>query len=169
MANGPLAGGLPNSPASDSDNLSPLQWDMAQIHTPEAHAITGGSSSVLVGDIDSGMDVEVAGTLVLNAFDAVLVKGSFRLQLGTVTDTKGTTVTTDDITYQEMVLTLGEGAFNTATPVQVFIGVGGVLDDSNTPMNFSDDVINLDSGVGFYGSLNLSLITLKNNNKTPTV
>jgi subtilisin family serine protease len=29
---------------------------MVQIHTPEAHAITGGSSSVLVGDIDTGLD-----------------------------------------------------------------------------------------------------------------
>jgi subtilisin family serine protease len=29
---------------------------MAQIHTPEAHAITGGSPSVLVGDIDTGID-----------------------------------------------------------------------------------------------------------------
>src|SRR5205823_3628638 len=55
---GPLPGGFPDSPASDSDNLSSLQWDMAQIHTPEAHAITGGSSSVLVGDLDSGMDFE---------------------------------------------------------------------------------------------------------------
>jgi subtilisin family serine protease len=55
---GPLPGGFPNSPATDSDNLSGLQWDMAQIHTPEAHAITGGSRSVLVGDIDSGMDFE---------------------------------------------------------------------------------------------------------------
>jgi subtilisin family serine protease len=55
-ANGPLPGALPNTPVSDSDNLSPLQWDMAQIHTPEAHAITGGSPSVLVGDIDSGMN-----------------------------------------------------------------------------------------------------------------
>src|SRR5438034_662258 len=56
--NDPLPGGLPNSPATDSDNLSPFQWDMAQIHAPEAHAITGGSRSVLVGDIDSGMDFE---------------------------------------------------------------------------------------------------------------
>src|SRR6266516_497526 len=53
---GPLPGGFPNSPATDSDNLSGLQWDMGQIDTPEAHAITGGSRSVLVGDIDSGMD-----------------------------------------------------------------------------------------------------------------
>src|SRR5438874_10760599 len=37
-----------NTPVSDSDPLSPLQWDMRQIHTPEAHAITGGSSSVVV-------------------------------------------------------------------------------------------------------------------------
>jgi subtilisin family serine protease len=49
-------GDLPNAPATDADTLSPLQWDMRQIHTPEAHAITGGSPSVLVGDIDTGID-----------------------------------------------------------------------------------------------------------------
>ena len=54
-ASGAPSGALANAPASDTDNLSPLQWDMAQIHTPEAHAIAGGSSSVLVGDIDSGI------------------------------------------------------------------------------------------------------------------
>ena len=43
-------------PATDSDSLSGLQWDMAQIHAPEAHAITGGSRPVLVGDIDTGLD-----------------------------------------------------------------------------------------------------------------
>jgi len=43
-------------PATDSDNLSGLQWDMVQIHTPEAHAITGGDPSVVVGDIDTGID-----------------------------------------------------------------------------------------------------------------
>jgi subtilisin family serine protease len=45
-----------DTPVSDSDSLSGLQWDMVQIHTPEAHAITGGRSSVLVGDIDTGLD-----------------------------------------------------------------------------------------------------------------
>jgi lantibiotic leader peptide-processing serine protease len=45
-----------NTPAPGSDTLSGLQWDMAQIHVPEARAITGGSSSVLVGDIDTGLD-----------------------------------------------------------------------------------------------------------------
>jgi lantibiotic leader peptide-processing serine protease len=55
-AEGPPPGDLPNAPASDADNLSPLQWDMRQIHAPEAHAITGGSPSVLVGDIDTGID-----------------------------------------------------------------------------------------------------------------
>ncbi len=49
-------GDLPNAPATDGDNLSGLQWDMRQIHTPEAHAITGGSPAVLVGDIDTGLD-----------------------------------------------------------------------------------------------------------------
>src|SRR5438105_8480383 len=54
--NGPPSGDLPSSPATDSDSLSPLQWDMRQIHTPEAHAITGGSPAVLAGDIDTGID-----------------------------------------------------------------------------------------------------------------
>jgi lantibiotic leader peptide-processing serine protease len=46
----------PNTPAPGSDNLSGLQWDMVQIHSPEARAINGGTSSVLVGDIDTGLD-----------------------------------------------------------------------------------------------------------------
>jgi subtilisin family serine protease len=56
-ASGPPVGGLPNVPVDDStEPLFPLQWDMRQIHTPEAHAITGGSPEVLVGDIDTGLD-----------------------------------------------------------------------------------------------------------------
>jgi lantibiotic leader peptide-processing serine protease len=47
---------LPNAPVADADSLSGRQWDMRQIHTPQAHAITGGSPSVLVGDIDTGID-----------------------------------------------------------------------------------------------------------------
>jgi subtilisin family serine protease len=46
----------PNVPVADTDPLSGLQWDMRQIHTPEAHAITGGSPRVIVGDIDTGLD-----------------------------------------------------------------------------------------------------------------
>jgi lantibiotic leader peptide-processing serine protease len=46
----------PSTPAPGSDNLSSLQWDMDQIHAPEARAINGGSSSVVVGDIDTGLD-----------------------------------------------------------------------------------------------------------------
>src|SRR5687768_9312766 len=48
-AGGPPAGDLPNAPAADADTLSPLQWDMRQIHTPEAHEITGGSPAVVAG------------------------------------------------------------------------------------------------------------------------
>ena len=55
-AAGPQPGDLPNAPATDGDSLSPFQWDMRQIHTPQAHAITGGSPAVLVGDIDTGLD-----------------------------------------------------------------------------------------------------------------
>ncbi len=50
-------GPLPDSaPAPGDDPLSPLQWDMIQIHAPEARAINGGSPSVVVGDIDTGLD-----------------------------------------------------------------------------------------------------------------
>jgi subtilisin family serine protease len=53
---GPPPGPLPNTPAPGADNLSGLQWDMNQIFAPEARAITGGSPSVVVGDIDTGLD-----------------------------------------------------------------------------------------------------------------
>jgi len=53
---GGAQGALPNAPAGDADPFSSMQWDMRQIHTPQAHAITGGSPSVLVGDIDTGLD-----------------------------------------------------------------------------------------------------------------
>jgi len=44
------------TPAPGDDSLSGLQWDMDQIHAPEARAINGGSSSVTVGVIDTGID-----------------------------------------------------------------------------------------------------------------
>jgi subtilisin family serine protease len=47
---------LPSTPAPGSDSLSGLQWDMDQIHAPQARAINGGSNEVLVGDIDTGLD-----------------------------------------------------------------------------------------------------------------
>jgi subtilisin family serine protease len=43
-------------PAPGSDPLSGLQWDMNQINAPQARAINGGSPSVVVGDIDTGLD-----------------------------------------------------------------------------------------------------------------
>jgi lantibiotic leader peptide-processing serine protease len=52
-ATGPLPG---STPAPGDDPLSFLQWDMMQIHAPEARAINGGSPSVVVGDIDTGID-----------------------------------------------------------------------------------------------------------------
>src|SRR6266550_8762162 len=53
---GAQPGAVPSTPATDADSLSGLQWDMRQIKTPQAHAITGGGPSVLVGDIDTGID-----------------------------------------------------------------------------------------------------------------
>src|SRR5438309_1159060 len=48
--------GAPAATAAPGDSLSPLQWDMRQIHAFEAQSITGGSPSVIVGDIDTGVD-----------------------------------------------------------------------------------------------------------------
>lgn len=42
--------------AAWGDSLSGLQWDMTQIHVPEAHAVNPGSASVVVGDVDTGLD-----------------------------------------------------------------------------------------------------------------
>jgi hypothetical protein len=46
----------PLAPATDSDSCRACSGTWWQIHTPEAHAITGGSPSVVVGDIDTGLD-----------------------------------------------------------------------------------------------------------------
>src|SRR5215471_4822532 len=42
---------------SGGDPLSFRQWDMDQIRAPQAHAISRGKKSVLVGVIDSGVDL----------------------------------------------------------------------------------------------------------------
>jgi subtilisin family serine protease len=55
-AEGPPPGDLPNTPATDADTFSALQWGLQQIHGPEAHAVTGGSPAVTVGVIDTGID-----------------------------------------------------------------------------------------------------------------
>ena len=47
---------LPNEPATDTDPFSNRQWNLHQIGAVAAHAITGGSPSVLVGHLDSGVD-----------------------------------------------------------------------------------------------------------------
>jgi len=44
-------------PAPGNDPLSFRQWDMTQIRAPQARAITGGSSSVIAGLFDSGVDI----------------------------------------------------------------------------------------------------------------
>jgi subtilisin family serine protease len=50
------AAGVASAGAFPADDLGELQWDMAQINATEAHAITGGSASIVVGDIDTGLD-----------------------------------------------------------------------------------------------------------------
>jgi subtilisin family serine protease len=49
---GPPGGG----PAQTADPLEPLQWDMLQMRTPQAHDVEAGARSVDVGILDSGVD-----------------------------------------------------------------------------------------------------------------
>ena len=50
--------GQPHGPAGRrAEPLAFRQWDMDQIHAPAAHAIATGKKSVLVGVLDSGVDV----------------------------------------------------------------------------------------------------------------
>jgi subtilisin family serine protease len=48
---------VPPLKAPGSDPLSGRQWDMDQIKAPQARAINAGKSSVLVGVLDSGIDI----------------------------------------------------------------------------------------------------------------
>ncbi|GII75242.1 serine protease [Sphaerisporangium rufum] len=49
--------GRPERPRPTKDEpLSDLQWDMKQIHAPQAHAYEQGDRKVLVGVIDTGVD-----------------------------------------------------------------------------------------------------------------
>ncbi|HEX5658356.1 MAG TPA: S8 family serine peptidase [Polyangiales bacterium] len=41
---------------ASGDTLAPMQWNMQQIHAPQARAITAGKKSVVVGVFDSGID-----------------------------------------------------------------------------------------------------------------
>lgn len=52
---GPTASAVQTT--SSGDPLSYLQWDMTQIHAPEAQAINPGSPSVVSAVLDSGIDV----------------------------------------------------------------------------------------------------------------
>jgi lantibiotic leader peptide-processing serine protease len=48
--------GDPGIAAAWGDPLSALQWDMRQINVPQAHAIEAGDATVVVGDIDTGLN-----------------------------------------------------------------------------------------------------------------
>lgn len=71
------------TPAAGSDSLSGLQWDMDQIHAPEARALNGGSASVTVGVIDTGIDYthpdlapNIDGSKSANCLSGAAVQGS---------------------------------------------------------------------------------------------
>jgi subtilisin family serine protease len=71
------------TPAPGSDSLSGLQWDMDQIHSPEARAINGGSPSVTVGVVDTGIDYthpdlapNIDSSKSVNCLSGVPVQGS---------------------------------------------------------------------------------------------
>jgi len=55
-ANGDLSGALTTPATPTTDPREAEQWDMLQIKADQAHAITDGDRSVLVGVLDSGID-----------------------------------------------------------------------------------------------------------------
>ena len=144
----------------------PAKLDWANFTVDDGLALDGFT-------VDAGVDVDVQGSVALDAFGVLIAKGSFKVQFGTVTELgadhlPGGTGNNADTKYEEMVVTLGSTAFATATDVEVFIGVGGFLQDANSDDNtdggsFSDDTVNKDDGIGFYTSLeSLTVVTLKN-------
>lgn len=65
----PPQGTLRNAQPGD-DALSNRQWDMDQIHAPQARAISAGRKNVLVGVLDSGVDAthpDLVGQVVASA------------------------------------------------------------------------------------------------------
>src|SRR5260370_35753628 len=46
----------PGQPGDEVGGLAHLQWDMKQIHSPEAHQVTRGSHKGLARLIDTGID-----------------------------------------------------------------------------------------------------------------
>jgi lantibiotic leader peptide-processing serine protease len=59
-----------HSPSAAGDPLSFRQWDMDQIHAPQARAITQGKPSVIAGLFDSGVDIthpDLAGRVKASA------------------------------------------------------------------------------------------------------
>ena len=144
----------------------PAKLDWANFTVDDGLALDGFT-------VDAGVDVDVQGSVALDAFGVLIAKGSFKVQFGTVTEhgadhLPGGTGNNANTKYEEMVVTLGSTAFATATDVEVFIGVGGFLQDANSDDNtdggsFSDDTVNKDDGIGFYTSLeSLTVVTLKN-------
>jgi len=57
-ANGDLSGALVNPAVPAADPREGEQWDMVQIKADQAHKITDGDRSVLVGVLDSGIDAD---------------------------------------------------------------------------------------------------------------
>jgi len=52
----PIRGGTPDPDTVSADDRTGQQWDMSMIKAPQAHKINEGSSRVLVGVLDSGID-----------------------------------------------------------------------------------------------------------------
>jgi subtilisin family serine protease len=147
-------------PAPKGDPLSFRQWDMDQIHAPDAHAIATGKS-VLVGELDSGVDIthpDLAGQVNTAASVSCL---------GGVPNTSPA-IWANDI--------LGHGTFTSGTIVAPQNGVGTVgvapgakigmvkvaVDDVNDPnfgLVFPDAVVcGIDWGIAHgFDLLNASL------------
>src|SRR5205085_9502734 len=75
---------------------------------------------------DDGIRVLTVTGVQTCALPILIAKGSFKLQLGTVTELGANQALGggDDTVYQAMALTLGVNAFTGASAVEVFIEIG---------------------------------------------
>ena len=104
--------------------------------------------------MSQSVELRAAGTVALDVAGFVIGQGSFELVKGKVdidVNGNGTEILID-----------GSILLVSLSGLDLFIGVGGALDDNDTPDDFGDDAINTDGAIGFeVANAGLDLAMLK--------
>ena len=139
---------------SDSSN-SGLVLDLNPGGSYVGITVTPLAGPVLDFEGDQGSLLNVSGHAVIDAFGVLVAKGGFSLSIGSVSgnDNAGTD---PDVT-----VTNADAVAISFTTADVWVGVGGNLDDHASPNNFSDDVIQ-NGTLGFRATVDaLTVVSIK--------